>query len=57
MKARRGFADREQRYSGHQGDRGGLTEEDIRRKVAKGWADRLSPAHRDLAVRRDWIKP
>lgn len=57
MRAHRGFADREARYSGHQGDRCGLTEEDVRRKCLKGWADRLSPAHRDLAVRRGWIKP
>lgn len=56
MKTRRGFADWEVRYSGHVGDRDGLTEEDIRRKVLKGWADRLSPAHRDLAIRRGWIK-
>lgn len=57
MAARRGFADRidEPRYHDHHGELGGLTEEDVRRKCMKGWADKLTPAHRALAIRRGWI--
>ena len=55
IKADRGFGDREKRYGGHTGDRSGLRPEDIRRKIAKGWADKLSLEHREYARRQGWL--